>query len=183
MRSINPGLGLSNPMKIFVYDLPSRFNEDWLKQNVKSRRKKNPKTKEKDGLVKHQQRADDGEEDEDEDGVSGYGGNRCANHLFAAEVAIHKRLMSESCASIRTTKPWEADLFFVPVYVSCNFNTSTGLPSLGHARALLHSAVSLVSQQMPYWNRSRGKDHVFVASHDYGACFHTMVRTKTNTLL
>jgi hypothetical protein len=157
VRSIDPGLGLSNPMKIFVYNLPSRFNEDWLKQKfVKSRRKK----KKKD------------DDDDDDDSVSS---NRCSNHLFAAEVAIHKRLMSESCASIRTTRPWEANLFFVPVYVSCNFNTSTGLPSLGHARALLHSAVSLVSQQMPYWNRSRGKDHVFVATHDYGACFHTMV--------
>ena len=136
----NP-LGLSNPMKVYVYDLPPSFNEDWLNTF-------------------------------NEDGHGGHDHGRCSNHLFAAEVAIHKRLLS---SPVRTLKPWEADFFFVPVYVSCNFNTSTGFPSLAHARSLLRSAVKLVSRHMPYWNRSLGKDHVFVATHDYGACFHTMV--------
>ncbi|KAF5175014.1 glucuronoxylan glucuronosyltransferase protein [Thalictrum thalictroides] len=28
---------------------------------------------------------------------------------------------------------------------------------------------------MPFWNRSNGDfDHIFVVSHDYGACFHAM---------
>ena len=117
-------------MKIFVYDLPSRFNEDWLTDS------------------------------------------RCSNHLFAAEVAIHKRLLN---SSVRTSKPSEADFFFMPLYLSCNFNTSTGFPSLGHARSLMRSAVKLVSHDLPFWNRSKGEDHIFVATHDYGACFHTMV--------
>lgn len=124
----NP-LGLSNDMKIFIYALPSSFNEDWLKDD------------------------------------------RCSSHLFAAEVAIHQRLLH---SPIRTLQPSEADFFFMPVYVSCNFNTTTGFPSLGHARTLLRSAVKLVSHEMPYWDRGGGKDHVFVATHDYGACFRTM---------
>ncbi|KAK9124141.1 hypothetical protein Sjap_013743 [Stephania japonica] len=124
--SISSGLG---GLKIYVYDLPSKFNIDWLSNE------------------------------------------RCSNHLFAAEVAIHRALVS---SAVRTLDPWEADFFFVPVYVSCNFSTVNGFPAIGHARPLLASAVELVSSAMPFWNRSQGSDHVFVASHDYGACFHAM---------
>ncbi|KAK4788930.1 hypothetical protein SAY86_020249 [Trapa natans] len=96
---------------------------------------------------------------------------RCSRHLFAAEVAIHRALMGSEW---RTLDPTRADFFFVPVYVSCNFSTVNGFPAFGHARALLSSAVHLISSEQPFWNRSRGSDHVFVASHDYGACFHSM---------
>ncbi|KAK1373564.1 putative glucuronoxylan glucuronosyltransferase IRX7 [Heracleum sosnowskyi] len=121
--------GLLNGMKVYVYNLPPKYNNDWLK---------NP---------------------------------RCKNHLFASEVAIHKALLT---SQFRTLDPTEADFLFVPVYVSCNFSTVNGFPAIGHARALISSAVQLVSSEYPFWNRSRGSDHVFVASHDYGACFHAM---------
>lgn len=98
---------------------------------------------------------------------------RCSNHLFAAEVAIHRALLN---SHVRTFDPYEADFFFVPVYVSCNFSTVNGFPAIGHARSLLASAVRLISSDYPLWNRTRGSDHVFVASHDYGACFHAMVK-------
>ncbi|PIA37191.1 hypothetical protein AQUCO_03000048v1 [Aquilegia coerulea] len=117
-------------LKIYIYDLPSKYNKDWLSNK------------------------------------------RCSNHLFASEVAIHKALME---SDVRTLDPLEADFFFVPVYVSCNFSTINGFPALGHARPLLSSAVQFISSQMPFWNRSNGgSDHIFVASHDYGACFHAM---------
>lgn len=97
---------------------------------------------------------------------------RCGSHLFAAEVAVHQALVDFAG---RVLDPNEADLFFVPVYVSCNFSTPTGLPSLHHARPLLGSAVRYLSTEFPFWNRSRGRDHIFVASHDFGACFHAVV--------
>ncbi|KAF8044998.1 hypothetical protein N665_5834s0002 [Sinapis alba] len=118
-------------MKIYVYELPARFNVDWVTAS-----------------------------------------DRCASHLFAAEVAIHRALLSDS--SVRTLDPEEADFFFVPVYVSCNFSTTNGFPSLSHARSLISSAVDFISDGYPFWNRTRGSDHVFVASHDFGACFHAM---------
>ncbi|KAL5981794.1 putative glucuronoxylan glucuronosyltransferase f8h [Asimina triloba] len=96
---------------------------------------------------------------------------RCRSHLFAAEVAIHEALLG---SEFRTEDPWEADFFFVPVYVSCNFSTVNGFPAIGHARRTLASAVEVIAREMPFWNRSDGSDHVFVASHDYGACFHAM---------
>ncbi|XP_010908507.1 probable glucuronosyltransferase Os03g0107900 [Elaeis guineensis] len=119
----------SPPFKIYVYDLPSRFNRDWLADQ------------------------------------------RCETHLFAAEVALHEAFLD---FPHRALDPNDADFFFVPVYVSCNFSTPNGFPSLRHARPLLASAVELISSQLPFWNRSRGRDHLFVASHDYGACFHAM---------
>ncbi|KAE8037732.1 hypothetical protein FH972_010297 [Carpinus fangiana] len=96
---------------------------------------------------------------------------RCSSHLFAAEVGIHRALLN---SDVRTFDPYEADFFYVPVYVSCNFSTVNGFPAIGHARSLISSAVRLISSEYPFWNRTRGSDHVFVASHDYGACFHAM---------
>ena len=121
----------ATPVRIYVYDLPARFNRDWVSADA-----------------------------------------RCARHLFAAEVAVHEALLAYAG---RAARPDDADLFFVPVYVSCNFSTPNGFPSLSHARGLLAEAVHLLRTQMPYWNRSAGADHVFVASHDFGACFHPMV--------
>ncbi|XP_030454036.1 probable glucuronoxylan glucuronosyltransferase IRX7 [Syzygium oleosum] len=116
-------------LKIYVYDLPPKYNSEWLSNE------------------------------------------RCSTHLFASEVAIHRALLT---SDVRTLDPREADFFFVPVYVSCNFSTTNGFPAIGHARSLLLSAVQLISSEHPFWNRSSGSDHVFVASHDYGACFHAM---------
>ncbi|KAK6234615.1 hypothetical protein SCA6_009952 [Theobroma cacao] len=117
-------------LKIYIYELPSEYNEDWLSNK------------------------------------------RCSNHLFASEVAIHRTLMNTY--DLRTFDPYEADFFFVPVYVACNFSTVNGFPAIGHARSLLSSAIQLISTNYPFWNRSLGFDHIFVASHDYGACFHAM---------
>ncbi|KAK4408471.1 putative glucuronoxylan glucuronosyltransferase IRX7 [Sesamum angolense] len=116
-------------MKVYVYELPSKYNSDWLSNE------------------------------------------RCSSHLFASELAIHRGLMR---SDVRTLDPWEADFFFVPVYVSCNFSTVNGFPAIGHARSLIASAIEHVSAQLPFWNRSLGADHVFVASHDFGSCFHTL---------
>ncbi|KAL2536208.1 putative glucuronoxylan glucuronosyltransferase IRX7 [Forsythia ovata] len=121
--------GLLKGMKVYIYDLPSKYNSVWLSNE------------------------------------------RCSNHLFASEVAIHKALMN---SDVRTLDPWVADFFFVPVYVSCNFSTVNGFPDIGHARPLLASAIQHISSQLPFWNRSLGSDHIFVASHDFGSCFHTM---------
>ncbi|GMP88794.1 hypothetical protein CsSME_00040644 [Camellia sinensis var. sinensis] len=121
--------GLFKDLKVYVYDLPSKYNSDWLSNE------------------------------------------RCSSHLFASEVAIHRTLLN---SDVRTLDPWEADFFFVPVYVSCNFSTINGFPAIGHARSLISSAVQLISSELPFWNRSQGSDHVFVASHDFGSCFHTM---------
>ncbi|KAJ7981057.1 Exostosin-like [Quillaja saponaria] len=129
LQQVQINQALLKNLKIFIYDLPPKYNTDWLTNQ------------------------------------------RCSNHLFASEVAIHRALLT---SDVRTFDPYEADFFFVPVYVSCNFSTVNGFPAIGHARSLLASAVQRISSEYTFWNRSRGFDHVFVASHDFGACFHTM---------
>ncbi|KAG6570816.1 putative glucuronoxylan glucuronosyltransferase IRX7, partial [Cucurbita argyrosperma subsp. sororia] len=121
--------GQLKEMRVFVYDLPPKYNVEWLSNE------------------------------------------RCSNHLFASEVAIHRALLN---SDYRTFDPLEADFFFVPVYVSCNFSTINGFPAIGHARSLIASAVALISSHYPFWKRTNGSDHVFVASHDFASCFHTM---------
>ncbi|KAL4388437.1 hypothetical protein GQ457_09G013880 [Hibiscus cannabinus] len=54
-------------LKIYIYELPSEYNEDWLSNQ------------------------------------------RCRNHLFASEVAIHRALMNTY--DLRTFDPYEADFF------------------------------------------------------------------------
>ncbi|KAL2331994.1 hypothetical protein Fmac_019575 [Flemingia macrophylla] len=129
VESTTNTLGVLKNLKVFVYELPPKYNTDWLANE------------------------------------------RCSSHLFASEVAIHRALLTTDA---RTFDPFEADFFFVPVYVSCNFTTVNAFPAIGHARSLISSAVNLVSTDYPFWNRTRGSDHVFVASHDFGACFHTL---------
>ncbi|KAL8167883.1 hypothetical protein V2J09_009382 [Rumex salicifolius] len=119
-----------NGFKIYVYQLPPRYNAEWLQTD-----------------------------------------GRCSRHLFAAEVAIHRALLG---GTARTLDPFDADFFFVPVYVSCNFSAVNGFPAIGHARSLISDAVRIISFSLPFWNRSSGADHLFVASHDFGSCFHTI---------
>ncbi|THU65610.1 hypothetical protein C4D60_Mb05t05450 [Musa balbisiana] len=71
---------------------------------------------------------------------------RCRSHLFASEVAIHEALLEYPG---RVYDPNEADFFFVPVYVSCNFSTLNGFPALHHARPLISSAVRFISAGLP----------------------------------
>ncbi|XP_073525484.1 uncharacterized protein [Phyllobates terribilis] len=117
-------------LKIYVYQLPRRYNSDWLLSD-----------------------------------------DRCSRHLFSAEVALHRVLLKSPA---RTLDPFNADFFFVPVYVSCNFSAVNGFPAIGHARSLISDAVRFISDSLPFWNRSSGADHLFVASHDFGSCFHTI---------
>ncbi|KAL8515932.1 hypothetical protein ACS0TY_014583 [Phlomoides rotata] len=125
----NPQNEFFKGMKVYIYELPSKYNSDWLSNE------------------------------------------RCSSHLFASEVAIHRALMK---SDVRTEDPYQADFFFLPVYVACNFSTVNGFPAIGHARTLIAAAIKLVSREFPFWNRSLGADHVIVASHDFGSCFHTL---------
>nr|TKS08580.1 putative beta-1,4-xylosyltransferase IRX10 [Populus alba] len=93
---------------------------------------------------------------------------RCLTHMFAAEIFMHRFLLS---SPVRTLNPDEADWFYTPIYPTCDL-TPTGLPLPFNSPRIMRSAIQLISSNWPYWNRTEGADHFFVVPHDFGACFH-----------
>ncbi|CBI29266.3 unnamed protein product, partial [Vitis vinifera] len=93
---------------------------------------------------------------------------RCLNHMFAAEIFMHRFLLS---SPVRTLNPEEADWFYTPIYTTCDL-TPNGLPLPFKSPRMMRSAIQLISSNWPYWNRTEGADHFFVVPHDFGACFH-----------
>ncbi|KAM7459515.1 hypothetical protein LguiA_036509 [Lonicera macranthoides] len=67
--------------------------------------------------------------------------------------------------------PDEALVFFIPVSVS-RIVTYLYTPRVTYERDLLQNVftdyIGIVSNKYPYWNRSSGADHFFVACHDWG---------------
>jgi len=118
-------------LKVYVYDLPSKYNKKLLKKDP-----------------------------------------RCLNHMFAAEIFMHRFLLS---SAVRTFNPEEADWFYTPVYTTCDL-TPSGLPLPFKSPRMMRSAIELIATNWPYWNRSEGADHFFVTPHDFGACFHYQVQ-------
>jgi hypothetical protein len=98
---------------------------------------------------------------------------RCLNHMFAAEIFMHRFLLS---SAVRTLNPGQADWFYTPVYTTCDL-TSAGLPLPFKSPRMMRSAIQYISSKWPFWNKTDGADHFFVVPHDFGACFHYQVRT------
>ncbi|CAD5192060.1 probable beta-1,4-xylosyltransferase IRX10 [Musa acuminata AAA Group] len=114
-------------LKVFVYELPSKYNEDLVEKDP-----------------------------------------RCLTHMFAAEIFMHRFLLS---SPVRTLDPEKADWFYVPVYSTCDL-TKSGLPLPFRSPQMVRSAIQQIALNWPYWNRTEGADHFFVVPHDFGACFH-----------
>ena len=101
---------------------------------------------------------------------------RCLTHMFAAEVLIQYFLLE---SAVRTLNPEEADWFYTPVFTTCDLMLN-GLPLPHKAPRVMRSAISYISRNWPYWNRTEGADHFFVVPHDFGACFHYQVRGQSS---
>ncbi|URE21067.1 Exostosin family [Musa troglodytarum] len=93
---------------------------------------------------------------------------RCLNHMFAAEIFMHRFLLT---SPVRTLIPEKADWFYIPVYSTCDL-TKNGLPLPFRSPQMMRSAIQLVASNWLYRNRAEGADHFFIVPHDFGACFH-----------
>jgi len=101
---------------------------------------------------------------------------RCLNHMFAAEIFMHRFLLS---SAVRTLNPKEADWFYTPVYTTCDL-TNAGLPLPFKSPRVMRSAIQYISNKWPFWNRTDGADHFFVVPHDFAACFHYQVSSHAH---
>jgi hypothetical protein len=120
-----------NSVKIFVYDLPKRFNEEILEENQNQ-------------LDTYPQRFSMGREEWD-----------CLHNMFRTEITFHNRLME---SEIITKNPAEADLFYVPIYTVCrmNLNLPFDLKTSVTKSVTFHTELlNFIKHSHPFWNNSQ----------------------------
>eukprot|EP00238_Polyblepharides_amylifera_P011906 CAMPEP_0196592856 /NCGR_PEP_ID=MMETSP1081-20130531/74024_1 /TAXON_ID=36882 /ORGANISM="Pyramimonas amylifera, Strain CCMP720" /LENGTH=519 /DNA_ID=CAMNT_0041916667 /DNA_START=82 /DNA_END=1638 /DNA_ORIENTATION=- len=110
--------------RIYVYDLPQRFNREMVKKY-----------------------------------------KRCATDQYGTEVFFHEALL---VSELRVRKPEEATMFFVPIYGECYLWQHEMLrrenreKSYELTNTFFMEAMSMVKEKYPFWNRTLGRDHIFV---------------------
>ncbi|CAE8644132.1 unnamed protein product, partial [Polarella glacialis] len=88
------------------------------------------------------------------------GGSYCLDNQWGFEVSLHEWFLACPC---RTDDPEKADFFFVPHYTACHLNVETFSES--ESDGLFTQLVP----QLKYFNRSGGRDHLFVWGGGFGA--------------
>ena len=133
--------GKLDRVKIYVYDLPSKFNKDMVKRY-----------------------------------------RRCASDQYGTEVFFHEALTRHG-NEFRTMKPEEADFFFVPIYGECFLWQHEMLRGDGHEKSFkltndfFNEALDLVKAK-GFWDKSGGRDHVFVFPGARGPTIFSDWRSK-----
>uniref|UniRef100_A0A803LBP9 Exostosin GT47 domain-containing protein n=1 Tax=Chenopodium quinoa TaxID=63459 RepID=A0A803LBP9_CHEQI len=87
--------------------------------------------------------------------------------IYASEGWFMKQM--ESNRHYVTKRPREAHLFYLP-FSSLQLEEALYVPnSHSHKNLIQHlrEYVSMISTKYPYWNRTEGADHFFVACHDW----------------
>ncbi|GAX80495.1 hypothetical protein CEUSTIGMA_g7933.t1 [Chlamydomonas eustigma] len=101
------------------------------------------------------------------------------SNLYGLETYMHETLLQ---SKHRTFDPEKADYFYVPVYYTCLIHpiySQADMPWYPgplklrclQASNLLLKLKRYIEATYPYWNRSQGKDHIWLALHDEGACW------------
>jgi len=90
---------------------------------------------------------------------------RCSTDQYGTEVFFHEALTG--ARDILVTRPEDADFFFVPIYGECflwsweMLRRENRAKSFELTNALYAELVTLIRRQT-WWNRTDGRDHVFV---------------------
>ncbi|KAG2488215.1 hypothetical protein HYH03_013209 [Edaphochlamys debaryana] len=82
--------------------------------------------------------------------------------IYASEVEFMEQLLGDW--SVRTENPWEASLFVVPTFTIW-YTRNTGGPYV-----IFNWVSRYLQQTSPFWNATGGRNHVFFATNDQGAC-------------
>ncbi|EFN55367.1 hypothetical protein CHLNCDRAFT_52572 [Chlorella variabilis] len=154
-RDPEPGATRLRPL-IYVYELPPIFNQVLLQYRVDH------------GSCVHRLFTD------------GNGTNWEDSGGYLAETGLHEALLQ---SKHRTLDPEEADYFYIPVYSSCYmypihgfadtpfFHAFHKIPRVHATTNMLIEVYHWLRAHHPYWDRSGGRDHIILQSHDEGSCW------------
>ncbi|KAG2488191.1 hypothetical protein HYH03_013185 [Edaphochlamys debaryana] len=82
--------------------------------------------------------------------------------IYLAEIEFIEQLLGDW--SVRTENPWEASLFVIPTFTFW-YTGNVGGPYL-----LMDHVSRYLQQTSPFWNATRGRNHVMFATNDQGVC-------------
>ncbi|KXZ53467.1 hypothetical protein GPECTOR_7g917 [Gonium pectorale] len=99
--------------------------------------------------------------------------------VYAADTLLHELLL---ISEHRTFDPEEADFFYVPHSASClpfpignwadyPWFKGPGGPRIRQMVNMLMEAVDWINATYPFWQRRGGRDHIWLFTHDEGACW------------
>eukprot|EP00899_Mesostigma_viride_P024867 jgi/Mesvir1/5565/Mv15587-RA.1 len=87
---------------------------------------------------------------------------RCITDQYGTEILIHEELLRHP---VRTIDPKQADFFFVPIYGECYLFRETKVNAklgLENTNRWFRKALNIITNDYPYWNRTQGRDHLWV---------------------
>lgn len=92
------------------------------------------------------------------------------SYLYSLDAKMHRWLLR---SPYRTLDPKEADFFFIPSYLSQGFyDYEFGLYWLApRGVSFLRAVLAYVRAAWPFFNKTRGSDHILVMTNDKGATF------------
>ncbi|KAK3287380.1 Glycerol kinase [Cymbomonas tetramitiformis] len=86
---------------------------------------------------------------------------RCITDQYGTEIRIHEELLR---SHVLTKDPEEADFFFIPIYGECMLfkeHKINGKKGLANTNKWYLRAFNMIKYEMPYWNRTIGRDHIW----------------------
>ncbi|KAF8403431.1 hypothetical protein HHK36_011535 [Tetracentron sinense] len=97
---------------------------------------------------------------------------------YASESYFKKALME---SHFITKDPTEADLFFLPFSIATlRYDPRVGV---GGIQDFIRAYIYNISQNYPYWNRSGGADHFYIACHSIGrSAMEKVEKVKFNAI-
>ncbi|GFR49029.1 hypothetical protein Agub_g11051, partial [Astrephomene gubernaculifera] len=110
---------------------------------------------------------------------------------YGLEVLMHEMMLQ---SEHRTFDPDQADFFYVPVYGSCFiypvhcyadgpwWHVPSG-PRVMHVTNMMLEVRDWIRQHFPFWDRRGGRDHIWLMTHDEGACYAPTEIYNTSILL
>ncbi|KAL9256983.1 putative arabinosyltransferase ARAD1 [Drosera capensis] len=147
-----PSASPCRPLKVYMYDLPRRFNIAMMMPKKSEVDDDTPVTEKTLPMWPYR---------------SGLRRQHSVEYWMMASLLWNGEGEGEGREVVRVSDPWNADVFFVPFFSSLSFNTHGHTmtdPETEVDRQLQVEVVNLL-RQSEHWQRSQGRDHVIPMQH------------------